>query len=482
MSTCDVRVVGEQGRELTLAQQPGELSTVSSTPSALPMLEENTGMGLDGEPAIGRSHGPILADANRLGHERNLVGFVSNMFDNGIGNNEIEGVVGERQMSAVGNDEVLPRDRMLGASVEFFEQDSAGHEHVGNLGHAIRNDVLEGLVLPGLCSDDQHGASTKGADHSLNAVGLAVSVIDAEAASGGRDEVAHGRSLWQALVAKPMASLALVAVCLVGAACSTVSTQEGTRVLPEAVDGSDSPSQQTTPDATESAAPDGADATSDSAPSDAQTPDTPATDSAGSDSDRGGRNLGSDAGALDDDDAAVTETPAAAATPTPEPPASATEAPASDAPESTETPVATTPPLPTVAPLATAAPVAAVQPTSTPVPEPVVVAQVPAGPLPSDDIVVEGPATVDESLPAGISNNGASACAATESAIEFLDFGDTNRMAGALAEASRFAGQASEPELVALAPELAAAGTNEEAAISTIIATLGACAVYGYQV
>jgi hypothetical protein len=139
-----------------------------------------------------------------------------------------------------------------------------------------------------------------------------------------------------------------------------------------------------------------------------------------------------------------------------------------------------------------AAPTPEPTPTATPVPEPTVeptrvpldaaVAPVPtAGPLPSDDIEITGP-QIDEAIPATISDGGALACSSTELAIDFLDLGDVNRMGRTLAEAAGHAQSAAEPDLAALAPVLAAVGTDEAAAFDAIVATLNVCAIHGYQV
>jgi len=149
--------------------------------------------------------------------------------------------------------------------------------------------------------------------------------------------------------------------------------------------------------------------------------------------------------------------PDGAATATPEPAA---------APEPTAVPVPSPTPLPPT-PVPTSAPVISV-PTAT-------------GPVPSDNIVVQGPA-VDESESPTISDAGALACTVTESAIDFLDLGDLNRMAATLQQAGQHAQQASEPEIAAMASILNGAGPSEDAAFEAIVATLNACAIHGYQV
>jgi len=455
MSAGNFRVAGEQSSEFTLAEQPGELPTMLSTPGSSPMLEEGAGVRLDGEPSIGRGHRPVPSDSHMFGNEGLLVGFVPDVFDNGIRDHQIERVLGERQMAPVGDHEVLPGNGMFGSAVELVEKDSARDEDLGGTRHPIRDDVLERLVLPGLDTHDQDASSIESADHVGEALGLAVSVVDTEPAGHGRDEVAHDGSLWHALVAKPLGAIALVVVCFLALACSPVSSQEGTRNLPAATaSATDEPAQssEVPTEIPEAVAPPAEDEPASDPESDTDSTST---------GDRGGRNLGDESTTQAEPAAIQTEEPTATSEPVVAEPVQQED------PEPEATAVATTEPLP--------------PPTPTPPPTPNIAAPVDAGPLPSDEIVIQGP-IVDESESANISDAGAIACALTESAIEFLDFGDVARMAGTLLEASQSAAQAAEPEISSMAANLAAAGASPDAAIDVIIATLSACAIHGYQV
>lgn len=126
-------------------------------------------------------------------------------------------------------------------------------------------------------------------------------------------------------------------------------------------------------------------------------------------------------------------------------------------------------------------------PTATPVP--VVVAPdlplIPApsdGPLPSDELEIQGPAVIDDALTIVISESGALACSAAEAAITFLDAGDATRMTEELTRASELAAAATEGEIRAAAPVLAAVAGDLDAGFDAIVFTLSACAVHGYQV
>ncbi len=470
MPTGDLRGRWKQGSKLALTQEPGELPAVLSTPLGTPMLEEDAGVSLDGEPPIRRGHSPVASDPYMFGYERPLVGLVADMFDDRVRNNKVEGVVGEWQVSAIGDNEVLPRDRVLGASIELIEQNSARHEHFSSTGHSIGDDVFEGLVLARLNPDDEHAASIDRPHGVLESLCLPVSVEDTEAARRSRDEVAHNGSLWQAMVAKPLAAIVVAVVCLLAAGCSSVATQEAGRSLPPSTDDqpteSDRAAESTTVAGQGTTAERGE--VDDAEGSSANESDT--TAAASSTADRGSRNLGDESVAEGELVAAQTDNPpdAPAATPEPEP-----------EPEAPAEPVESAEPAPTATPTPAAVPTPTVEPTATP--NPVFVSPAPTGPVPSDDIVITGP-QVDESQPATISDEGAAACASTERAIEFLDVGDTGQMTAALEEASGFAGQAVEPEISLMSPDLAAAGADEAAAVAAIIATLNACAVYGYQV
>ena len=481
MATSNAGIGRKQRRELALAQQAGELATVPRSPRCTPMLEENPGMCLDGEPSVGRCHGPVLTDAERLGDESDLVGLVTDVLDDRVRDHEVERAVRKGQMPAIGDQEVAPGDRVFGAAVETFEQNAAGHEHVDGLGHAVCDDVLEGLILPRLNTHDQHALGIDGPNDGFEPIGLAVAVIDAESTGGGRDEVAHRRSLWQPTVAKPIAVLLLALAALVVAACSSVTTEEANRSTPpQASDPVDQPAQV-------DEAPTEAAELDDEAPELEDEEAAVDTDDADAPprGDRGSR-AGSDEELAASESESAPVDPDASEDPVATPEPETIEAPA-EATEPTPTPVATTEPLATPVPLATAAPVTAPAPTVPVAPPPsqdpdaAFTAPAPTGPVPSDDIVVQGP-DVDESLPVVISDRGAAACALTESAIEFVDVGDLSRTAAVLQEASQVAGQASEPEIASMATQLAAAGANEEAAIAAIIATLNACAIHGYQV
>lgn len=451
------------------------------------MLKEDSRVRFDGEPSVGRGHRPVLSNADVLGNEGPLVGFIADMFDHGVRNHEIEGAFGERQVPSVGDHKIAPGDRVLGAPIEAFKQDAAGHEEVDGSSHAVCDDVLERLVLSGLHAHNEHTAGAGCLDDGFESVGLAVAVKDAEPAGRSRDEVAHSGSLWQAMVAKPLTAFFLAVVCFGAAACSPVSTQGADRQSAPEPDAS--VAQPATPSAP---TPTSAESTAaEQSNSDDQQADDPnAAVIAEEDDDERGSRVGSD-----EEPAALapTSTPAGTAgapTPDPEPavaptptpgPAGAeptvTEVPPTSTAVPTTAPVQVPQPLATAAPAATAAPV----PTASQDPDAAFTAPAPTGPVPSDDIVVQGP-DVDESEPVIISDSGATACALAESAIDFLDVGDLSRAASVLQEASTSAAQASEPEIAGTAPELAAAGANEDAAVAAIIAMLNACAIHGYQV
>lgn len=263
------------------------------------------------------------------------------------------------------------------------------------------------------------------------------------------------------MVAKPIVAFVLALVCLFAAACSTVSSQEANRQVPATTDDQPDGSAQVAIVGSSS----GAESTAEPTGLDQEpTVGSNAGVNSTSTNERGSRNVGSESAAQEDPaETSEPETSEPAVTPGP-----------------VEDPEPTT--IATTAPLATAAPFAGV-PTLTPGPdpEPIFTAPAPTGSVPSDDIVIRGP-DIDESEPATISENGALACASAESAIEFLDLGDANRMAAALQEAGQYAGQAAEPEIAFMAADLAAAGSDEEASIAAIIATLSACVIHGYQV
>jgi hypothetical protein len=476
MSTSDFGIGRQQGCEFALTQQSGELPAMFGSPGGSPMFEEDTGVSLEGKPSVRRGHCPVPADSNAFGNEGQLVGLVSNMLDHSVRDNEIERIFDKRQMPAIGDDEVVPRDRMLSAPVEALEENSAGNEHLSNVSHSVGDDVLERLVLTGLDADHQDAPRTDRSDYLFKPLRLPIPVEDAEAASRSRDEVAHDGSLWQAMVAKPIVAVALALVCFFAAACSTVSSQEANRQVPPAADAQPDDSAQ----ASVGVGSLGAETTAElTGLEEESTVGSEAELRATSAGERGSRNLGAESAAQEA--TAETGTPETATSETePTPEAALTSEPAVT-PEPVEDPEPTT--IATTEPLATATPLTAAVPTPTTGPDPdrVFTGPTPTGPVPSDDIVIHGP-EIDESETASISENGALACALTESAIEFLDLGDGNRMAAALQEAAQYAGQAVEPEITLMAADLTAAGSNEEAAIAAIIATLGACAIHGYQV
>ena len=123
-------------------------------------------------------------------------------------------------------------------------------------------------------------------------------------------------------------------------------------------------------------------------------------------------------------------------------------------------------------------------PTSPPLNDPVAPpsAQLPDEPVPSDDLVIQGPPTDDGTDIPVFSNEGILACATTEAAIEFLDRGDLTRTEQALQSAAALASSASEAQIASLAPQLSTAGRNSDAAFDAIVAMLSACAQYGYEV
>ena len=492
MFTRDRRVVGQQRSELAFAEQSRELAAMPCPPRCLPVPEENSGMGLDREPAVRCGHGPVLADPQMLGHKGDLVGLVTDMFHHGVGHDQVERVFSEGQMPAVGDHEVVPAHRVLCSPVETVEQNAARHEKVDGASHAVGDDVFERLILLGLDTDNQDAAGTDALNYLFEPVSFTVAVVDAESAGRSFDEIAHSRSLWQAKGRKPIVTALFGLLFMLAAGCSSGSTDETSlQDAPEAqpqVESAPLPAepgtitdQATTDDST-----------------DESTDDSDDVDAESSSDGRGSRVGADEADATLD---APTATPTSAPAPEAETVADDTndEQTATPTEEPTATPVATTAPLPTPEPSATApTPVPSTSvpstlvpptpvPTATQVPvptqdgDPVFVPAAPTGPVPSDEIVVQGP-TVDEAESAVISANGAAACARAESAIDLLDRGDSQGTAAALVEASQFATQASESDIAATASQLADAGTDEGAAIAAIIATLNACAQHGYQV
>lgn len=128
-------------------------------------------------------------------------------------------------------------------------------------------------------------------------------------------------------------------------------------------------------------------------------------------------------------------------------------------------------------------------PAPTPTPVPAIVApDVPlipvptTGPVRSDELEIDAPPVVDDAATIVISDSGALACSAAESAITFLDAGDATRMTEELTRASQLAAAATEGEIRAAAPVLAAVNGDLDAGFDAIVFTLSACAVHGYQV
>ena len=144
-------------------------------------------------------------------------------------------------------------------------------------------------------------------------------------------------------------------------------------------------------------------------------------------------------------------------------------------------PTATAEPEPvSVEPTPTPAPTPTPPPQNDPVGQPPT--QLPQGPVPSDDLVVQGPPTDDGSDIEIISDAGILACVTVESAIQFLDRGDLGRTSETLEAAAAFAANASESGIAALASQLSSAGRDSDASFDAIAATLSACARYGYEV
>lgn len=144
-------------------------------------------------------------------------------------------------------------------------------------------------------------------------------------------------------------------------------------------------------------------------------------------------------------------------------------------------PTATPEPEPvSVEPTPTPAPTPTPPPQNDPVGQPP--AQLPQGPVPSDDLVIQGPATDDGSDIEIISDAGILACVTVESAIQFLDRGDLGRTSETLQAAGAYAASASESGIAALASQLSSAGRDSDASFDAIAATLSACARYGYEV
>ena len=496
MFTRDRRVVGQQRSELAFTEQSRELPAMPCPPRCLPVPEENSGMGLDREPAVRCGHGPVLADPQVLGHKGDLVGLVTDMFHHGVGHDQVERVFGEGQMPAVGDHEVVPGHRVLCSPVETVEQNPARHEKVDGAGHAVGDDVFERLILLGLDTDNQDAAGTDALNYLFEPVSFAVAVVDAESAGRSFDEIAHSRSLWQAKGRKPIVAALFGLLIMLAAGCSSGSTDETSlQDAPESQPQVESAPLPTEPETITDQA------TTDDSTDDSTDGSTDESDDGDAESSSDGR--GSRVGADEAD--ATLDTPTATPTTAPAPEAETVaddtndEQTATPTEEPTATPVATTAPLPTPEPAATApTPVPSTPVPHTPVPptpvptatqvpvptqdgDPVFVPAAPTGPVPSDEIVVQGP-TVDEAESAVISANGAAACARAESAIDLLDRGDSQGTAAALVEASQFATQASESDIAATASQLAGAGTDEGAAIAAIIATLNACAQHGYQV
>lgn len=479
MPASNLGVGGQQSREFPLAQQSRELSAMGCSPRSSPMFEEDARVGLDREPTIGRGHRPVATNANLFRDEGFLVGLVSNVFDDRVRDDEVERISGERQVPAVRDDEVVPGDRVLWPPIKVVKENAARNEELNFLGQPIGDDVLEGLVLTGLDTHNKNTACPDRSHHLFKTLRFPIPIEDAKAARRSRNYVAHNGSLWQALVAKPLGIVAFAAACLLTVACSPVNSQEAARSLPAptelAADDIAQPAP-TAPAPTESAA-------GESLPLDAD---------AGITDERGGRQLAAEPTSEQGRDPAPgseTEAPVSAdpvAPTTPATPAQTAESDPEPLPQAQDVPVATTAPIATTAPVAplptpTRQRTIVIQPMADPGPEPAIAAPAERVPVPSDDIVIEGP-TIDESEPVAISDAGASTCALTEGAIDFLDRGDTARMTAALEQAAQLAGQTAEPEIAQMAADLGAVGANEDAAVAVIIATLGACAIHGYQV
>ena len=499
MTARDLGVDRKNRRKLALAEKPGELSTMCGSPRRLPVSEEDSGVRLDRKPTIRRGHSPVSPDPHLLIDKRHLVGFVSDVFDNCVGHHQVESSVDEWQVSPVGNQEVRPCDRVFCSAVEPLEQDSTRDKHLDCASHSVGDDILERLVLAGLHADNQHAVSIDRPNDRFQSVGLAVPIEHSETARSSRDELSHDASLWHAIVAKPIAAIALGLLCLIAASCSSgIGDKTATSPADEG---------QVTPRASDES-PDDESPDDESAATQQDTAESTTNDDADQDStsinERGARDFDSSSDGSDSQAFPPT------ATPEPNAAATSTEAPSTNpssvpttAPSTDPTAVPTTAPVatavpstdptavPTTAPLATAVPAAPTQvPTATPQPsptpqpatdQPFVVVPEPTGPVPSDDIVVTGP-TVDESESSGISESAAAACASAERAIDYLDIGDTNRLVAALDDASQSAASAPEAEIAAVSGQLAAAGADEAAATAAILAALNACAIHGYQV
>lgn len=185
-----------------------------------------------------------------------------------------------------------------------------------------------------------------------------------------------------------------------------------------------------------------------------------------------------DAVETSDDDTAEGE-PAAGDEPEPTPSPTPTPTPTQDSDIEPEADVES-PEDPTVPPnLPTGPP-----PTTTPesLPEPPTPQAAPTSePVPSDELEVEAP-PVDAEDPPVISDGTALACAATEEAIEFVDFGDVARVSTALDEAAGHAATATEPDMVAQADVLAGFDGDLDNAFDIIVSTLNVCAGHGYEV
>lgn len=196
------------------------------------MFEEDACVRLDREPPVGCGHGPVLTNPDVLGHERPLVGFIANVLDHGVRYNQVESIVSERKVAAVGDHIVAPRNRVFGTPIEIVGEQTGRDEHVSDTGHTVRDDVLEGLVLSGLDPNDQNRSSVDAISDGFEAVCFSSSVEDAELGSRGLDQGAHEPSLWQRRRLNHRLLTAFVAcLCLLLAACSSGSDQQSSIIV-----------------------------------------------------------------------------------------------------------------------------------------------------------------------------------------------------------------------------------------------------------